>query len=194
MKYGKEIFLIFLLALGGLFIWIWVYTILINPEWVAHDTSKLSYLAVYLSLGLGIFLMIYSIILYVVKSEQQKNLNSMSETDLVKMFECPVSGSKSAVQMIKLVKDQILVKQSCPPNKVRLLRIPLRLKDQSIPYFRDAVFRCFKCGQEAAVDFVKTSGPWTLLTLSCPTHGYKQPTHKIWSSIYSDMTKEVVAK
>ena len=179
-----------MLALGGYFIWIFI--IMINSETVAHDSTGLLYLATYLSLGVGILLMIYSVITYVVKSERQKNLNSMSETDLVKMFECPVSGSKSAVQMIKLVKDQILVKQSCPPNKVRLLRIPLRLKDQSIPYFRDAIFRCFKCGQEAAVDFVKISGPWTLLTLSCPTHGYKQPTHKIWSLIYSDITNEKI--
>ncbi|MFX0009087.1 MAG: hypothetical protein ACFE9R_02125 [Candidatus Hermodarchaeota archaeon] len=193
MKYGKEIFSIFLLALGGLFIWIFLYFIIINPEAVAHDSTGMLYLASYVSLGLGILLMIYSIISYMVNSERQKNLNSMSEIDLVKMFECPVSGSKSAVQMIKLGKDQILVKQSCPPNKVRLLRIPLRLKDQSVPYFRDAVFRCFKCGQKAAVDFVKISGPWTLLTLSCPTHGYKQPTHKIWSLIYSDITNEVIA-
>ena len=192
MKYGKEIVLILFLALGGLFIWI--FFILINSEWVAHDITKKSVLASFLSLGFGIFLVIYLIISYFVKSERQKNLNSISETDLIKMFECPVSGTKSAIKLIKLVKDHVLVKQNCPPDKVRILRIPLRLKDQSIPYFRDAVFRCVKCGQKATVDFVKISGPWTLLTLSCPTHGYKQPTHKIWSAIYSDLTKEVVAR
>ena len=42
--------------------------------------------------------------------------------------------------------------------------------------------KCCKCGQEATVDHVKFSGPWALIKLSCPTHGNKLHTHKIWSS------------
>jgi len=135
-----------------------------------------------------------------IKNEMQKKIDSMSQSDLAKMFDCPSSGNKSAVHLIKLVKDQILVKQSCPTlrpygwtNKVRLLRIPLRLKDQCVSYFRDAVFRCFKCGQEATVDLVKFSGPWTLIKLSCPTHGNKLPTHKIWSTIFTEISNEGIA-
>jgi len=144
----------------------------------------------------GFALFIGSPINFTVKNVEQKKLDSMSQSDLAKMFDCPGSGNKGVVHLIKLVKDHILVKKSCPTlyppsNRVMLLKIPLRLKDQCIPYFRDAVFRCFKCGQEATVDHLKFSEPWTLIKLSCPTHGNKLPTHKIWSTVYSDISKGV---
>jgi uncharacterized membrane protein len=163
--------------------------------------------------GLGLLLLliggiiILGVIIYLIRSYQKKRVreekrdkkvDSMSRSDLANMFDCPSSGNKGAVYFIKLVKDQILVKQSCPTlypygwsNKVRVLRIPLRLKDQCVSHFRDVVFRCFKCGQEATVDHVKFSGPWTLIKLSCPTHGNNLPTHKIWSTVYSDISNGV---
>lgn len=116
----------------------------------------------------------------------------MSEKDLAEMFECPGSGNKGAIYLIKLVKNHFIVKQSCPPDGKRLFRIPVRLEDQSVPYFRDSVFRCFKCGQGIKVAHVKHSGPWSLIYLSCPTHGNKR--HKIWSSVYKEISNEVAAK
>ena len=117
----------------------------------------------------------------------------MSQSDLVNMFTCSGCGSILTTYLIKSVKDQILVKQKCPNHLEKVLRIPLRLKDQCISHFRDTVFRCYKCGQEATVGQVKISGPWTLIKLSCPTHGNKIPTHKIWSSVYSDISNGVDA-
>jgi len=130
---------------------------------------------------------------YLEKKRRDKRVDSMSQSDLAKMFDCPSSGYKGVVHLIKLVKNQILVKQSCPPYRARLLRIPLRLKDQCVSYFRDTVFRCYKCGQEATVDHVKFSGPWTLVKLSCPTHGNNIPYHKIWSTVYSDISNNGIA-
>jgi hypothetical protein len=134
------------------------------------------------------------------EKKRDKKVDSMSQSDLAKMFDCPSSGNKGAVLLIRLIKDQILVKQSCPTlhpygwtSKVRVFRIPLRFKDLCASYFRDAVFRCYKCGQKTTVDLVKFSGPWTLIKLSCPTHGNKLPTHKIWSTVYSDISNGVDA-
>jgi len=162
----------------------------------ASNTSLFILGSVMLVIGISI-IVAYCFLSGRIKNEMQKKIDSMSQSDLAKMFDCPSSGNKGAVHLIKLVKDQILVKQSCPTlnpygwtSKVRLLRIPLRLKDQCVSYFRDAVFRCFKCGQEATVDHVKHSGPWTLIKLSCPTHGNKLPTYKIWSTVYSDISNE----
>ena len=147
---------------------------------------------------IGLIILVVGIVLR--NLARQKKLGSMSQSDLTKMFDCPGSGNKGAVYLIKLVRNQILVKQSCPTlvpygwtSKGRLLRIPLRLKDQCISLFRDTVFRCYKCGQEATVDHMKFSGPWALIKLSCLTHGNKLPTHKIWSSVYSDISNGVDA-
>lgn len=121
----------------------------------------------------------------------------MSPSDLINTFACPSSGNKGAVFLIKIVKDFILVKQSCPTlhpygwtNKVRVFRIPIWLKDQCVSYFRDTVFRCFECGHEAKVEYVKFSGPWALIRLSCPTHGNTRPYHKIWGTVYSEISNE----
>jgi len=122
----------------------------------------------------------------------EKN-DSISQSDLVNMFTCSGCGSILTTYLIKSVKDQILVKQKCPNHLEKVLKIPLRLKDQCISHFRDTVFRCYKCGQEATVDRVILSGPWTLIKLSCPTHGNKIPTHKIWSTIFHEISNEGIA-
>jgi hypothetical protein len=121
-------------------------------------------------------------------------IDLMSQSDLAKMFECPINGNKGVVHLIKLTGFQILAKIKCPSGGVRLLKIPLRLGAQCVPYFRDSVYRCFKCGQKSTVDLVKHSGPWTLIKLNCPTHGNNLPTHKIWSSIYVEISGEGIAK
>jgi len=125
--------------------------------------------------------------------ESERQIDSISQSALVNMFTCSGCGSILTTYLIKSVKDQILVKQKCPNHLEKVLRIPLRLKDQCISHFRDTVFRCYKCGQEAKVDRVILSEPWTLIKLSCPTHGNKIPTHKIWSSVYSDISNEGIA-
>jgi hypothetical protein len=40
---------------------------------------------------------------------------------------------------------------------------------------------------------VKYSGPWALIKLSCPTHGNRLPYHKIWTTVYLEISNEVVA-
>jgi len=179
-----------------------VFVIWVAIQWTGPYAFQINLVILFsVILAIGINILVVGIILrHLARQIFLKKLDSMSQSDLAKMFDCPSSGNKGAVHLIKLVKDQILVKQSCPTlhpygwnSKVRHLGIPLRLKDQCVPYFRDAVFRCFKCGQEATVDHVKFSGPWTLIKLSCPTHGNKLPTHKIWSTIYSDISNGVDA-
>jgi len=210
LKYPKYATFIFFMVAGVFLIVIGVssfFTVqgVMGPYGYTHPYSQyryigISYMPQIVCIVGGFILLIRSSIKFSVKNVRQKKLDSMSQSDLAKMFDCPSSGKKGAVHLIKLVKDQILVKQSCPTlapygwtSKVRLLRIPLRLKDQCVSHFRDAVFRCFKCGEEATVDQVKLSGPWTLIKLSCPTHGKKIPTHKIWSSVYSDISNEGIA-
>ncbi|MFX0106103.1 MAG: hypothetical protein ACFE75_11515 [Candidatus Hodarchaeota archaeon] len=143
-------------------------------------------------IGGGILLGIASPIDFLVKSNRRKSLNLISQSDIIKMFECPQCGTIGATYLIKLAKDQILVKQRCPNHGGRLFRLPIRLEDHSISHFRDTIFRCFKCGQEVKVDHVRFSGPWTLIKLSCPTHGNRLPYHKIWRTIYDKISKEAV--
>lgn len=146
-------------------------------------------------MSIGIILIIGGVILGILlplsTTKMKNKIDSMSQSDLAKMFESPESGNKVVVHLIKPVGFQILVKIRYPPSGMRILRIPLKLKDQSIPYFQDAVFRCFKCGQKIPVDHVKRSGPWTLIRLNCPVHGYFLPYHKIWSTIYTKISREV---
>jgi len=160
-----------------------------NPNYVGGY-----FLYVYMFMVIGIILMVIGIIPVLVTSKKDKKirmkLDSMSQSDLVNMFDCPGSGNKGAVHLIKLEKDNFLVKQRCPPKGGRSFRIPLTLKDQSIPHFRDTVFRCYKCGQGSTVDHVKSLGWWTLIKLSCPTHGNNLPYHKIWTNIFIEISNE----
>jgi hypothetical protein len=137
----------------------------------------------------GLSLIIVSMVKFSADNRRQRELDAMTPSELAKLFECPESGNRGAVFLIKVIKNQIVVKQNCPPIGKRSFRISQKFKAQSIPLFRDTVLRCFYCGQVATLDYMKLSGPWTLLKLSCPTHGNKLPTHKIWSTIYSDITK-----
>lgn len=140
---------------------------------------------------LGLFSLVYGIA-SLLTTRKDIEVESMTQSDLVNIFDCPRSGNKGVISVIKIAKNQIIVKFRCPSRDPRHVKIPLKLLDQCLPEFRDLIFRCFKCGKEATVDRVKLSRPWTLLKLSCPTHGNKLPTYKIWSSVYSDITKEVV--
>jgi len=195
LKYPKYANSVFFMVAGWFIIVIGVSSLFTAQGYYYGLQQAISItMSIYTIVG-GFILLIASSIKFLVKNVRQKKLDSMSQSDLAKMFDCPGSGNKGVVHLIKLVKDQILVKKSCPtlypPSGVKLFRIPLRLKDHCVPYFRDAVFRCFKCGQKATVDRVILSGPWTLIKLSCPTHGNKLPTHKIWSTVYSDISKVV---
>ena len=88
--------------------------------------------------------------------------------------------------------NKIIVKQKCPKHGVRSFNIPLMQKNRFIPHFRDGVFRCYQCGQEATVISSKASGPWMLIKCACPTHGKKLPLQRIWSTIYADISNAVV--
>ena len=194
LKYPKYATFVFLMVAGGFIIAIGVSSLFTAQGYIYGLQQSISMtMSIYIIVG-GFILLIASSIKFSVKNVRQKKLDSMSQSDLAKMFTCPECGSIVATHLIKLEKDQILVKQNCRIHLVKVLRIPLRLKDQCISHFRDTVFRCYKCGQEATVDHLKFSEPWTLIKLSCPTHGNKIPTHKIWSTVYSNISNGVDAK
>jgi transcription elongation factor Elf1 len=112
-------------------------------------------------------------------------------TEYNKMFSCPKCGSIGAIYVAKVAGNYIVIKQRCPIHGGRSFKIPLMEKDNFIHLIRDGVFRCYKCGQEAIVSFMKPSGPWALIKCSCPIHG-RMPIQKIWSSIYTEISSMVV--
>ena len=113
----------------------------------------------------------------------------MAQTDDSKLFSCPKCGTQGAIIFLKADGNRFIVKQKCPNHGVRSFNIPLLKKNHFIPHFRDGVFRCFQCGQEATVISSKASGPWMLIKRTCPTHGIKGPLLKIWSTIYTDISE-----
>lgn len=104
------------------------------------------------------------------------------------MFSCPRCGLVGAIFLLKVGKTDIVIKQRCPRHGGRAFRVPLMHKDQYIDLVRDAVFRCYKCGQEAMVSFMKPSGPWAIIKCSCPVHG-RMPVQKIWNPIYAEISQ-----
>ncbi|MFW9770550.1 MAG: zinc-ribbon domain-containing protein [Candidatus Heimdallarchaeota archaeon] len=112
----------------------------------------------------------------------------MTEQDLSKMFSCPRCGTMGAIYVLKIAGGRMVIKQRCPIHGGRSYNVPLMQKDLFLPYIKDAVFRCFKCGQEAKVDYLKIKGPWTLIRSNCPTHGKKLPIQKIWTSVYNELS------
>lgn len=119
----------------------------------------------------------------------------MTQQDYSKKFSCPHCGTMGAIFLLKVTGSQILIKQRCPTHGGRKYIVPLMKKDEFMPYIRDAVFRCYKCGQEAIVDYVKVKGPWSLVRCSCPTHKNKLPFYKIWNSVYNEISgKELEAQ
>ncbi|MFX1496812.1 MAG: zinc-ribbon domain-containing protein [Promethearchaeota archaeon] len=116
----------------------------------------------------------------------------MTEQDYSKMFSCPRCGAMGAIYVLKVAGNRIVIKQRCPIHGGRKYNVPLMQKDLFIPYLKDAIFRCFKCGQEAKVDYMKIKGPWTLIRSYCPTHGKNLPIQKIWTSIYNEVSSKGV--
>ncbi|MFX1494075.1 MAG: zinc-ribbon domain-containing protein [Promethearchaeota archaeon] len=114
----------------------------------------------------------------------------MNQQDFSKRFSCPRCGTMGAIFLLKVIGSQILIKQRCPIHGGRKYAVPLMQKDDFMPYIRDAIFRCYKCGEEATVDYVKVKGPWSLIRCNCPTHRNKLPFYKIWSSIYNEISSE----
>ncbi|MCK4380905.1 MAG: hypothetical protein KAW51_07160 [Candidatus Lokiarchaeota archaeon] len=113
----------------------------------------------------------------------------MAQSEDSKNFSCPKCGKISTITFLKADGDKIIVKQKCPKHGERTFKVPLIQKDNFIPHFRQGVFRCYQCGQEAIVESTKTSGPWMLVKCACPTHGNKLPLQKIWSTIYTDISQ-----
>lgn len=118
----------------------------------------------------------------------------MAQTEDSKLFSCPKCGNIGTIFHLKAEGNNIIVKYKCPQHGDKSFKIPLMQKDRFIPYFRNGIFRCYQCGQEAKVESTKASGPWMLVKCLCPTHGNKIPLQKIWSTIYTDISiKEVPA-
>lgn len=161
----------------GVFIWI-----------TAPSYNKMGAMGLWLISGLILLYGVLSLVDFI----KLKKLAAMSQSDVSKMFACPRCGTVGAIYLIKVVGPKILIKQRCPIHGGRLFRLPLRLRDHCISYFRDTIFRCYKCGQEATVDHVRFSGNWTLIKVSCPTHGNRLPYHKIWRTVYTEISKEVI--
>jgi transcription elongation factor Elf1 len=114
----------------------------------------------------------------------------MAEIDYSKMFSCPRCGAQGAIYLLKVAGSKVVVKQRCPVHGGRSFTFPLVQKDALIPEIERNIFRCYKCGQEATVNNMKISGPWTLIKCSCPTHGFKLPWQKIWSTVYNEMARK----
>ncbi|MHA2399176.1 MAG: hypothetical protein ACXADU_09830 [Promethearchaeota archaeon] len=184
VNYGKQIFL---MVLGILGIILGTIILIIVPF---HILNYGGGMIPFTFIPGGIFLMIISLIGTLVKKERQKKFESMSSSDVFDLFEDSIDDPEGIIKFIKLEKDQILVRQRSDNRGRRLLRIPIRFKDQCISHFRDNVFRCFKCGKESPIDHVKHSGPFTLVKLSCSTHGRNIPYHKIWSTVYNEISNE----
>jgi len=174
--------------LGGLMIYYGIYLLLnamhlpiFNPQY------SIAFIFPYICIIVGTLLIIGAPLNYSKNSKRKRKLDSMSQSDLVNMFACPKCGNPGAIFFVKLVNELFLVKQRCPIHGGRLFKLPTRLKEASISHFRDAIFRCSKCGQEAALFHVKYSGPWALIKVDCPTHGLK--TQKIWTTVYNEIEK-----
>ena len=118
--------------------------------------------------------------------------NLMTQPDFSKMFSCPRCGTMGAIYFLKVAGNNMIIKQRCPIHGGRSYKVPLVQKDISIPYIRDAVYKCYKCGQEVSVDQIKASGPWTLIRGACPNHGNKLPFQKIWNSVYAEISSKAV--
>ena len=118
----------------------------------------------------------------------------MEHQDYNKMLSCPRCGDVGAIYLLKVAGDKLIIKQRCPKHGGRSFKLPLMEKNILIPHIRNAIFRCFKCGQEAKADLIKESGPWTLIRCDCPTHGNKLPFQKIWSVIYTEISSEPVVQ
>ncbi|MHA1913664.1 MAG: zinc-ribbon domain-containing protein [Promethearchaeota archaeon] len=113
----------------------------------------------------------------------------MSETDKNKMFSCPRCGTQGSIFFVKAESNKVLIKQRCPTHGGRSFRIPLMEREQYLPQIREGIPRCFKCAQETTVNTVKESGPWTLIKRTCPIHGNKLPTQKIWTTLYNEISE-----
>ena len=115
----------------------------------------------------------------------------MTYPDYGQLLICPRCGNIGAIILLKVAGMTIVIKQKCPSHGTRVIKFPFMQKDYLIPHIRDAVFRCFKCGQPASVGLTKIQGPWTLIKCNCPTHGTNLPYQKIWSSMYIEIAGQI---
>ena len=116
----------------------------------------------------------------------------MVHADNSRYYKCPDCGKMSAIYVLKVVNDVMIIKHRCPKHGRRAFRLNLKYKEGSITHLRNAVFRCYECGEKTTLSSITTKGPWALIKCSCPTHGIKL-VQKIWNSIYSEITsKEVI--
>jgi hypothetical protein len=113
----------------------------------------------------------------------------MANSNYSEIFSCPKCGIMGAIYVVKVSGNQIVIKQRCPTHGGRVFKVPLLQKDEYIDLIRDGVFRCYKCGQESVVSYMKPSGPWIQIKCSCPTHG-EMIIQKIWNSIYNEISSE----
>ena len=115
----------------------------------------------------------------------------MAYPDYGQLFVCPKCGNIGAIFVLKVSGLKIVIKQKCPKHGARAIVFPFMQKDLLIPHVRDALFRCFKCGQPAPVGLTKITGPYTLIKCNCPTHGTNLPFQKIWSSMYIEIAGQL---
>ena len=115
----------------------------------------------------------------------------MDKPDYSLLFNCPKCRSFGSIYLVKLTNLEVIIKQRCPDHGGRQFKINSSRKDLILPFIHNGVFRCYKCGQQASVHQKKVSGAWTLVKLSCPTHGNKLPFQKIWGTIYTEITMKL---
>jgi hypothetical protein len=129
----------------------------------------------------------------------------MEHNPYKKKISCPVCGNVGTIHVLKVIGNEILIKQKCPIHGTQVYTIPYGQRHQFLPYIKDAVFRCYVCGQKANATFSHVKGPWTLLKSYCTNHEHlqkplsynfklKMNVQKIWTSIYKEFLTETKVK
>ena len=103
------------------------------------------------------------------------------------MFLCPKCNKNGPILMVKISGQKIIIKKKCPKHGTRVIKPPLMALDQIIDLIREATYRCRKCGRDSMATWMKADGPWTLMKVSCPTHG-TQSVQRIWNIIYTQIS------
>ncbi|HEY0088262.1 MAG TPA: hypothetical protein VGB37_05425, partial [Candidatus Lokiarchaeia archaeon] len=85
----------------------------------------------------------------------------MAYPDYGQLLLCPKCGTVGAIFVLKVAGLKIVIKQKCPKHGARAIVFPFMQKDLLVPHLREAIFRCFKCGQPASVESTKITGPYT---------------------------------
>ena len=104
---------------------------------------------------------------------------------------CVSCGKLGTILVLKVIGPEIFIKQKCPNHRVVTYTIDLFQRDLFLPTIRRAIYRCYKCGEDATINLIKTSGHFTVVKAKCPKGHFGLPYQKIWSTIFAELSDEV---